>query len=345
MRSIVLVLLSSLVSVLVTIALVALPAQADPPPAGTEASGAVSAVLGNGFLYQGRLTDAYDNPVPDSTYASTFRLYNVSTGGVALGTSSPSVTTRDGLFSAAVYFDQKHFNGQQLYLSLQVGAGAESAHTPLFAVPYALGLRPGAVITTGTAYGKHALEVWSDNPGLPGASLWAENIGTSGIAFWGVANSSEPAIIASNRSTGALFRGYNGDGGGYEFEVNNRGDVYGKGDFKQDLAFDGLVKAGVGAWCSNASPNIFRSFNNVNGATITISSSGAWRAGECVLHFGFDLTGRYVAASALGQTGYLFPSPGGVTCSYTLEDATILACVRWLSGGNQENGNIMVLVY
>jgi hypothetical protein len=49
--------------------------------------------------FQGRLDDATGLPLPDSTYAVTFRLYDVSTGGTALWTETESVTTTDGVFS------------------------------------------------------------------------------------------------------------------------------------------------------------------------------------------------------------------------------------------------------
>ena len=49
--------------------------------------------------YQGRLTDASGEPVPDGNYSVAFRLYTEPTGGSVFWNETQSVTTRDGLFS------------------------------------------------------------------------------------------------------------------------------------------------------------------------------------------------------------------------------------------------------
>ncbi len=48
--------------------------------------------------YQGKLTDDQGNPVPDSTYSITFRLFNVPSGGTAYWSETQSIQTRGGLF-------------------------------------------------------------------------------------------------------------------------------------------------------------------------------------------------------------------------------------------------------
>lgn len=49
--------------------------------------------------YQGKLTDTYNNPVPDSTYSVTFRLFTVPSGGTAFWTEDQPVQTNFGLFN------------------------------------------------------------------------------------------------------------------------------------------------------------------------------------------------------------------------------------------------------
>jgi hypothetical protein len=49
--------------------------------------------------YQGKLTDAYNNPVPDSTYSITFRFFTVPTGGTEYWSETQSVQTNFGLFN------------------------------------------------------------------------------------------------------------------------------------------------------------------------------------------------------------------------------------------------------
>ncbi|MEO0093979.1 MAG: hypothetical protein ABIK67_07000 [candidate division WOR-3 bacterium] len=49
--------------------------------------------------YQGKLTDATGNPVPDSTYSITFRLFTVTSGGTAFWNETQDVQTNNGLFN------------------------------------------------------------------------------------------------------------------------------------------------------------------------------------------------------------------------------------------------------
>ncbi|MCL6465253.1 MAG: tail fiber domain-containing protein [candidate division WOR-3 bacterium] len=54
----------------------------------------------NLISYQGKLTDNTGNPVPDSTYSITFRLFTTPTGGTAFWSETQSyVTTHSGLFN------------------------------------------------------------------------------------------------------------------------------------------------------------------------------------------------------------------------------------------------------
>ncbi|MEO0113413.1 MAG: hypothetical protein ABIK80_05595 [candidate division WOR-3 bacterium] len=48
--------------------------------------------------YQGKLTDPIGNPVRDSTYSITFRLFTTPTGGNAFWTETQTIQTRGGLF-------------------------------------------------------------------------------------------------------------------------------------------------------------------------------------------------------------------------------------------------------
>ncbi len=50
--------------------------------------------------YQGKLTDELGNPVADTTYNVTFRLYTQPTGGSAFWNETQTVRTKSGLFSA-----------------------------------------------------------------------------------------------------------------------------------------------------------------------------------------------------------------------------------------------------
>ncbi|NIV36875.1 MAG: hypothetical protein GWN58_47810, partial [Anaerolineae bacterium] len=133
-------------------------------PAGQpneEAAGAgdraTSAIFDDGFWYQGRLTDGSGNPLANTSVEVTFRLYDVAAGGTALDSTVVTVDTDgNGLFNEELDFNNSPlFNGDALYLGLQV-SGEASEMTPrqyLRPVPYALGIRPGAVIKGSIALG------------------------------------------------------------------------------------------------------------------------------------------------------------------------------------------------
>jgi hypothetical protein len=111
------------------------------------APASLSANLGTGFTYQGRLTDA-GGPV-DDTCALTFKLYDAAgtgtppTGGTLLGTvTKPSEEVSDGYFTVQLDFGSGVFTGDARWLEIAVdcGSGATtlSPRQELTAAPYAL---------------------------------------------------------------------------------------------------------------------------------------------------------------------------------------------------------------
>ena len=126
--------------------------------------------------YQGRLTDSAGEPL-SGTYTLTFRLYEVASGGTALDTDSHSITATEGLFNTDIGFDQEYFDGRELWLGITVGGDAEmTPRQELRPVPYALSLRPGAVIN-GSVSDAPALHV--GNFGNGGAGVFAYTTGDS----------------------------------------------------------------------------------------------------------------------------------------------------------------------
>ncbi|MGQ9854820.1 MAG: hypothetical protein ACUVTG_15645, partial [Candidatus Oleimicrobiaceae bacterium] len=94
--------------------------------------------------YQGLLTDASGTPVPDGTYALTFRLYDVPTGGTALWTETQPVEVSSGVMNVtlgaiiplALPFDR------QYWLGIAVGTEPEMMpRVPLTSSPYAFAAR------------------------------------------------------------------------------------------------------------------------------------------------------------------------------------------------------------
>jgi len=193
----------------------------------------VQGVVGAVIPIQGRLTDASGNPVPDGNYNITARIYNVSSGGTALCSDGDDVTVSNGLFYMEINScSSAILNGQQLFLGIQVGSDTEmTPRRPIYPVPYAFSLKPGAIISN-TATSGHGLDVWSAaGGGKTGTALWVENTSNaSGIALWATAHGTDATLIASNEGTGPLIKGFGGDGGEDEFRLNNNGSIETKAD-------------------------------------------------------------------------------------------------------------------
>ncbi|MBC7186049.1 MAG: hypothetical protein H5U38_03340, partial [Calditrichaeota bacterium] len=103
--------------------------------------------------YQGLLTDASGNPVPDGTYALTFRLYDVPTGGTALWTETQPVVVSGGVMNVtlgaiiplSLPFDR------QYWLGIAVGTEPElMPRIQLTSSPYAFAAR--GVYGTGNVF-------------------------------------------------------------------------------------------------------------------------------------------------------------------------------------------------
>jgi hypothetical protein len=112
------------------------------------------AVVAPVLQYQGRLTDPdTGEPVDDGSYTMAFRLYDVESGGSWLWSETKDVSVQGGVFSTALgdteALDPGLFNGQALWLGIKVGADDEATpRQPILPVAYALGLAPGAIVST-----------------------------------------------------------------------------------------------------------------------------------------------------------------------------------------------------
>lgn len=81
--------------------------------------------------YQGFIADTTGKPRPDGSYALTFRLYQVESGGDAVWTERKDLDTRGGLFATqlgdVVPFGPSVTFDRQYWLGIQLGTGAELA--------------------------------------------------------------------------------------------------------------------------------------------------------------------------------------------------------------------------
>lgn len=112
-------------------------------PSEVDAAASVSALI----PIQGRLTDNTGSPL-NGTYNLTFRFYEQSTGGTALCSDSDAVSVDDGLFEFTLGYCWDYLHGQQVWLAVEVESDGEmTPRQRIYPVPYALSLRPGAVIS------------------------------------------------------------------------------------------------------------------------------------------------------------------------------------------------------
>src|SRR5688500_8883463 len=110
-----------------------------------------------GFTYQGQLNDGA-NPA-NGQYDFTFKLFDSSAGGVQVGSTitKTNQTVSNGLFTVTLDFGTTPypgpFTGEARWLEIAVrstGGGGFTTLSPrqaLTAAPYALSLRPGAIIS------------------------------------------------------------------------------------------------------------------------------------------------------------------------------------------------------
>jgi hypothetical protein len=75
------------------------------------------------FSYQGKITDTLGNPIPDTIYSLTFRLYTQPTGGSPFWNETQQVNVKNGLFSVllgAINPIESVPSSGTIYLSLQI---------------------------------------------------------------------------------------------------------------------------------------------------------------------------------------------------------------------------------
>lgn len=149
----------------------------------------VATIVTEAISYQGVLEESGSPVTGDRDM--TFRLYSDDTCSTQVGADivKPGVPVDNGLFSAQLNVDQSDFNGQGLWLEVEVG-GTQIGCQEILPVPYALSLRPGARIATdSTTLDAAAVigEVSSTTPGVMSTGVRGINNGTGvgGIGVYG----------------------------------------------------------------------------------------------------------------------------------------------------------------
>jgi hypothetical protein len=246
------ILLFSLGFVIILVMVVGVKAQSSPLSYLTTQQGSMSptsvqsiaAHVADRISYQGLLEEG-GVPVT-GTRDFDFMLYtdpdciNYISGYVGIS----DVTVDNGLFSVQIPFDQSYFNGQQLFLGVEVES-SEIACQEILPVPYALSLRPGAKIATeSTASEAAALigEVTSTTPGSYSTGLRGINLGTGmmGIGVHGSQDGSGWGVYGQVDGNG---RGVYG-----KAEGDNGVGVFGEGTGSSSIGVYGIATqaGGVG---------------------------------------------------------------------------------------------------
>lgn len=248
----------------------------------SKAEAGLLAITPSRISYQGRLTDpATGLPKPDGAYSLTFRLYDAATGGTLLQTvSQPSVQVKDGLFSTTLDFSQGYFNGQDLYLEIQVGTETLSPRQQLTTVPYALGLRPG--VRMQGAISVEALltaeNTAADGTGLSGFGRTGVHGGSStspGVGLFGSASGSPGVgVLGWNSPIAPLLP--TASYGVYGYSSAGAG-VYGENGSPTRLNWPGVYGKGTaddGVWGESTSGDGVRGVSSSGAGVLGASTSG-----------------------------------------------------------------------
>jgi hypothetical protein len=320
----------------------------------------VAAAVSSKISYQGVLKESGQPVTGDRQIV--FRLY--SDGACASQVGNPvtyTVPITNGLFSVELDVTPSDFDGRGLWLETEV-SGTSVACQEMLPVPYALSLRPGAIIS-GTAYQNFRVNSYAPSGGIPaaivgvveaatdGVGVFARNYtsspGAAGMGVWGISDS--PAgrgVFGQATNTGVGVAAYSAYGDPIEaygglpasevFRVDNTGNV------TQTRTADGLVKAGAYVSCIGSTSSIMRSFNNVGGAVTLVANSDP---SECTIDFGFQINDRYWTVTTDQDVYGAFPNACTASC-VPVGAGTQLECTRWNDRlSSFQGGNVMVLIY
>jgi hypothetical protein len=273
--------------------------------------------------YQGKLTDNASEPL-SGTYTMAFRLYDVVTGGMALDTDTHTVEVTDGLFNTHIDFNQSYFDGRELWLGITVGSDTEMMpRHELSAVPYALSLKPGAVINgsvqgsildvrntyddfctgiSASTSGNISTGVFTTNSGEDSMGVFASTSGNYSFAIFASTHGDDSggvtALTSGNYSDGvyAITSGYHSDG----VHASTSGDssdgisASTRGDYSE----------GVQAYTTgNYSDGVYVSTSGYGSDGISASTRGDYSEGVQAYTTGNYSEGVYVSTSGYGSWG------------------------------------------
>jgi hypothetical protein len=237
------------------------------------------------FTYQGQLNDG--GQPANGTYDFTISIWNTSTLGTQVGSTQsyddPGVLVEDGVFSLNVPPGSRDevFNGGDRWIQVEVrphGSGSYTAlpRQPITAVPYAWGLRPGAVVSGTAAPSSPVFSAQAaGGPAVSGHS--ADDAGVFGSTDGATINESGVYGVASGEANGV--HGYQSStpsglgvfgehvGGGAAVSGYNQGLGNGVWGYSEDYR-------GVGAGTGLADGNYgFHTYDNLYSANYHLTGA------------------------------------------------------------------------
>jgi hypothetical protein len=319
-----------------------------PPKQEPEGEVTIASTVSSKISYQGWLTDPAGNPL-DGTYTMRFRLYDAETGGTMLWDSGDqSVSVDEGLFNVKLDIDHSDFNGQELWLEIQVG-NQKLSRQELLPVPYALSLRPGADII-GSIDGDSILKARNESSADYSSGIYGYASADSGITagVYGVSDSPSGrgvygyASADSGTTYGVYGKSNSPDGRGVygyaTYGVYGRSDsTFGKGVYGWALADNGTGVHGCsGTPCvwdpgsygvqgySNTGYGVYGWSDSTSGAGVYGTAPTTGTVGIATADSGttYGVFGNSASTSGRGVYGYASATSGAAWGVYGKSDST-----------------------
>ncbi len=239
-----------------------------------DASLETQADLGQGFYYQGTLTES-GAPVTASR-AMVFTLWGVASGGTPLGTVSTTVAVNRGQFSVVLTYPGQ-FTGAARWLGVTAkdsgGTPRDLGRRQILAVPYATSLMPGATVT-GTGV-PDTLTIRASGAGYP---LRAIATGAVRDGVWGTGTNQ--GVYGNTTGTGTWDSGIFGRADGGEAKGGIFYSYSNDGVYAYTGTITGTAVSGYQSPYSPADENIFWTpggqFGGQNGVVGFTQANGGW---------------------------------------------------------------------
>lgn len=247
---------------------------------GTESAAGPAApdvIASAAFSYQGQLK--LNGALVNATCDMAFRLFDAAAGGNQVGSAiTTTFSVNNGLFTTALDFGAGSFDGEARWIESRVrcpgGSGSFITLSPrqqILAAPYALTLRPGAIINGNVSnlliaqnYGSgRAAYFWNQSTGS--AAVRAENnslgwgiyaLSTNGVGVEGRSTFGTPIIGQREATTGSLpaIAGYNDSASSSAIGVLGQINPTQAGAFSAGIrgVNNSTTTTGIGVWGSHA---------------------------------------------------------------------------------------------